>query len=104
MELELRYCIEHHDSKLLCSRLGRFSYSCESILSHESTFNFEASCILGINVASVVLLFQEYRSIVLIRQVSNPHQNIKWIISGLLTIVRIFARILALGFPVTVHW
>ena len=25
MEFELRYCIDHHDSKLLCSRLGRSS-------------------------------------------------------------------------------
>ena len=105
MEFELRYCIDHYDSKLLCSRLGRYSYSCESILSHEFPFNFEASCILGINVASVVLLlYQECRSIVLFRQASNPHQNIIWIISGLLTLVRFFARVLAIGFTVAVHW
>ena len=68
-------------------------------------FHFEVSCILGINVASVVLLlYQESRSIVLFRQASNPHQNILWIISGLLTTARISARILALGFSVAVHW
>ena len=74
--------------------------------SHTSSlFNFEASCILGINVASVVLLlYQECRSIVLFRQASNPHQNIIWIISGLLTLVRFFARFLAIGFTVAVHW
>ena len=103
MELELRHCIVHHDSKLLCSRLDRFLYSCETILSHESPFNCEASCILGTNVASVVLLFQEYRSIVLVQQASNPHQNTVWITSGLLTIARIFARILAVGFSIALH-
>ena len=46
---------------------------------------------------------QECGRIVLFRQASNPHQNIVWIISGLLTIVRIFARILAPRFPVAVH-
>ena len=47
-------------------------------------------------VASVVLLllFQEYVRIVLVRQASNPHENI--VISGLHG--RIFARILVLGF------
>ena len=56
------------------------------------------------NVASVVLLqFQEQRSIVLVREASNLHQNTVWIISGLLTIVQNFARILALGFTVAVH-
>ena len=61
---------------------------------------------LGIKVASVVLLlFQEYRSsIVLVRQALNPHQSTIWITSGLLTTVRIFARIIALGFTVAVHW
>ena len=104
MEFEIRCCIDHRDSKLLCSRLGRSSYSCESILSNESLFHFESS-ILGINVASVVfLLYQECRSIVLFRQASNPHQNIIWIISGLVTLVRMFARILAPGFTVAVHW
>ena len=40
-EFELRYCIDHRDRKLLCLRLGRFSYSWESILSsHESSFSF----------------------------------------------------------------
>ena len=74
--------------------------------SHTShLFHFEASCILGMNVASVVLLlYQECRSIVLFRQASNPHQNIIWIISGLVTLVRMFARILAPGFTVAVHW
>ena len=105
MEFELRYCIDHHDGKLLGSRLDRFSYPCESILSHESPFHFEASCILGILVASVVLLlYQECRSIVPFRQASNPHQNIVWIISGLPTIVQILARILAPNFTVAVHW
>ena len=90
MEFELRYCIGHHGSKLLCSRLGRSSYSWESILSHESSSRFEASCTLGINVASLAfLLNQEYRSIVLFRQASNPHQNIVWITSSIRTIVRI---------------
>ena len=87
-----------------CSRLGRFLSCFESILLHESPLHCEAACTLGISVASVVLLFQEYRSIVLVRQASNPHQNIVRIISGLLTIVRIFARILTLGFAVVVHW
>ena len=105
MELEFRFCIVHHDSKLLRSRPDRFLYPCESILSSESPFHCEASCILGVNVASVVLLlFQEYRSSVLVRQASNPHQNAIWIISGLLTIARIFARILAAGFSTAVHW
>ena len=68
------------------------------ILSHESSSRFEASCIVGTNVASVVvLLYQEYRSIVLVRQASNPHQNTVWTMSGLRAIVRTFARILALG-------
>ena len=74
-------------------------YSCESILSHESSSHFEASCIFGISVASVVLLvYQECRSIVPFREASNPHKNIVWIISCLLKNVRIFARILAPGF------
>ena len=34
----------------------------------------------------------------------DPHQNIIWITSGLLTIARIFARILAVGFTTAVHW
>ena len=72
---------------------------------NESLCQFEASCVLGMHVASVVLLlYQECRSIVLIRQASDPHQSIVWIISGLMTIVRIPARILALGFTVAVHW
>ena len=96
MVFELPYCIDHHDSKLLCSRLGRSLYSCESILSHESPLHFEASFILGMNV------YQEKRSIVLFRQASNPHQNIVWINSGLLTILQIVARILATSFPVGV--
>ena len=67
-------------------------------------FRCEASCTVGMNVESVFLLqFHEYRSIVLFRKASNPHQNTVWIISGLLTIVRIFACILALGFTVAVH-
>ena len=50
-----------------------------SILLKESFFHCEASYILGISVASLVLLlYQEYRSIVLCRQASNPHQNIVW--------------------------
>ena len=99
------YCIDHRDSKLLCSKLGRFSYSWESILTHESLFHFEASCILGKNVASVVLLlYHEKRSIVLFRKALNPHQNTVWIISGLLTIVQISARIFAPTLPVAVPW
>ena len=86
-ELELQRCMVRHDSKLLCSRLDR-SLSClESILSHESYFHCEAAGILGIRVAPVILLlFQEYRSVVLVQQASNPHQNTMWITSGLLTI------------------
>ena len=96
---ELQYCIDLHHGKHSCPRLVRFSYSSESILLHESPFHCEASCILGINGASVVLLlYQEFRSIVLCRQASNPHQSTVWIISGLRTMVRIFARILAPGF------
>ena len=59
----------------------------------------EASYILGMNVASVVLLFQEYRSTVLVRQASNLYRNTVWIISGLLTFVRISSRL-----PFPVHW
>ena len=41
---------------------------------HEFSCRFEASCILCKNVASVVLVvYQEYRRIVLVRQASNPH-------------------------------
>ena len=53
-------------------------------------------CLLGINVVSpALLLYLEYRSIVLFRQASNPRQSIVWIVYGLRTSVRIFARILA---------
>ena len=66
---------------------------------------FEATCILDINVASLVLLlFKQCRSIVLDREASNPHQSIIWIFSGLRTIFRIFARILAQGFTFAVQW
>ena len=75
MELELQHCVVHHDSKL-CSRLDRFLSCFEPILSHGSPFHCEALCILGISVASVVLLlFQENRRIVLVRQASNPHRE-----------------------------
>ena len=67
-------------ANFLRSRLDRFSYFFwESILSHESSSRFEASYILGINVASpALLLYPEYGSIVLFRQASSPHQNIVW--------------------------
>ena len=66
-------------------------HSWESILWNKSPFHCEASYILGINVASVVLpLYQKKRSILLVRQASNPHQNAVWINSGLLTNVRFF--------------
>ena len=101
---ELQYCIDLLGDKLLCPRLDRFSYSWESIVSLESSFRFEASCILGINVASpALLLYQVWRSI--IRQSSNQRQSIVWIItSGHRTIVRICSQSLAPGFPVAVRW
>ena len=90
-ELGLQYCIFRHDSKSLCSRPDRFLFCFESILSHGSRFQCEVACTLCISVAYVVLLsFQEYRSIVFVRQASNPHQNTIWIISGLPTVARIF--------------
>ena len=61
---------------------------------------FEASCIPGIDVAFVVILVYQECS----RQASNQHQNIIWIISGLLTFVPISAPILAPGFTAAVHW
>ena len=105
MEFELRYYIDHHESKLTCFKLGRSLYCCESMLSHESPFHLQTSCILGINVASLVLLlYQEFWSIVLVRQASVPHQSIIWITSGHQTMVRIFAHSLAPGFSVAVCW
>ena len=71
---------------------------------HESSSRFEALYILGINVASFVLLYQEYQSNVLFRQASNPHWSIIWIISGPRTLVRMFARIFAPSFLAAVHW
>ena len=74
------------------------------ILEHPSSYTGHLF-ILGINVASVVLLLKEnYGSIVLVRQASNPHQNTIWEISGLLTNARIFARLLSLGFSTAVQW
>ena len=49
-------------------------------------------------------LFQEFRSVVLFRQASNPHRGTVGITSGLPTIIRIFARILSPGFDAAVHW
>ena len=56
MELELEYCIDHHDSKLSVQDWTDPRILANPSLSHESPFHFEASCILGINVAKVVLL------------------------------------------------
>ena len=54
------------------SKTGPILVFLKSILSIESSFRFETSCILGINVASLVLLlYQVSRSIVLFRQSSN---------------------------------
>ena len=84
---------------------GRIFHYRESTLLHEFPLHSDATCILSRNVASHFLLVsQEYRSIVLSRQASHPHWNIVRIISGLRTIVRIFARILAPSFSVAVHW
>ena len=104
MDLEFQHFIVYHDCKPSCSRLDRFLHCFEHNLFYESPSHCEAACIFGINVASVVLLlFQEYRSTVLVRQSSTPHQNTIWIISGLLPIARFFARILAQSFSVAVH-
>ena len=100
MELGLQHCIVRHDSKPLCSRLDRLLCCFESILSHGPPFHCEAACTLGTSVAPVVLLlFQEKRSIVLVQQASNPHQNTIWIISGLLTIARFFCLYSCRRFP-----
>ena len=101
----LQYCGDHHDCKLICQRLGRISFSCRSILLYEVLFSFRSivhsrhrCCIC------CFFLYQEYRSIVLFRQASNPLQNIVWTISGLRTFVRIFGRILSPSLHVAVHW
>ena len=105
MEIELQYYIDLHVSKLLCSRRSRIFHYHESTLSHEFLLEFQDSCILDIYVASLGLLVsQEYRDIVQSRLDSNLLRNKVWITSGLHTIVRIFARILAPSFTVAVHW
>ena len=99
-----KYCIDHHDCKLLCSRLGRISYSCESVLFIQVALSFRGmvysrhkcciSCPFSVTRAQKYCPFSTS---------SNPHQSIIWIISGIRTLVRIFARILAPGFPVAAH-
>ena len=105
IELELQYCIVHHDCKFLCSRQGRIFHFHESILLHEFLLHLETSRIFDMKVASLFLLVsQEYGSIVQSQLISNQLRNIVWITSGLRTIVRIFARVLAASFTVAVHW
>ena len=83
------------NSKSLCSRLDRWLSCFGTILLHESPLHCEAACTLDTSVAfAVLLLFQEYRSIVLVGQASNTRQNTIWITSGLLTVARIFSRTL----------
>ena len=76
----------------------------ENPSSHTSLFLVSRHRVLSASISLVLLLLQEYSSIVLVQQASNPHLNTIWIISGLLTIARIFARILAVGFSTAAHW
>ena len=90
--LELHWCIGLHDGKLL-SKTGPI--------------------LVFLRIHPLARVFFSLRDIVyyrqkccisLFRQASNPHQSTVWIVSGLRTSVRIFARILAPSFTAAVHW
>ena len=70
-----------------------------------SFFDLEATFVLGIKIELLLLLVtEEYRRIVQLRLISNLLRSIVWIPSGLLTISQIVPHILAIGFPVALHW
>ena len=71
----------------------------------EFLFDLEATYILGIRIDLLLLLVtEEHRRIVQPRLISNLLRSIVWITSGLLINSQIVAHILAIGFPVALHW
>ena len=72
---------------------------------YEFLIDLEATFILGITIDFLLLLVtEEHRRIVQLRLISNLLRSIVWITSGLLIISQIVAHILAIGFPVALHW